>query len=211
MITGLDHIQIAMPRGKEPAARAFYSELLGLRELPKPPQLVARGGCWFSGPGLVLHLGVEEPFVAARKAHPAFRVADLDACQAEELRQLSEQLEARVAAQTEQILVGEREGATIAERARLAREIHDTLAQGLTGIVMQLGAAQRALAVALAAADEHLDLAGRMARESLAEARRSVWNLRSADLDRGDLGDALSGLAERQARIGATALFQQHE
>ncbi len=82
MITGLDHIQIAMPRGKEPAARAFYSELLGLRELPKPPQLVARGGCWFSGPGLVLHLGVEEPFVAARKAHPAFRVADLDACQA---------------------------------------------------------------------------------------------------------------------------------
>jgi signal transduction histidine kinase len=129
--------------------------------------------------------------------------------QAEELRLLSEQLEARVVDQTAQILAGEREGATIAERARLAREIHDTLAQGLTGIVVQLGAAQRALAVAPAAADEHLDLAARMARESLAEARRSVWNLRSADLERGDLGDALSGLAERQARSNTPATFRQ--
>jgi catechol 2,3-dioxygenase-like lactoylglutathione lyase family enzyme len=79
MITGLDHVQLAMPKGGEEAARAFYGGLLGLEELPKPAPLAARGGCWFAAPGAQIHLGVEEPFAPARKAHPALLVADLEA------------------------------------------------------------------------------------------------------------------------------------
>lgn len=80
MIRGLDHIQLAMPRDEEPRARTFYGELLGLREIPKPPELAKRGGLWFELPdGRGLHLGVEEPFLPAKKAHPAFRVLTLDA------------------------------------------------------------------------------------------------------------------------------------
>ena len=82
MITGLDHVQIAMPRGAEGAARAFYAELLGMTERPKPPVLAARGGCWFTSGAAVLHLGVEEPFSPARKAHPAFLAEDIGALQA---------------------------------------------------------------------------------------------------------------------------------
>jgi signal transduction histidine kinase len=115
--------------------------------------------------------------------------------QAQALKELSGQLEARVAAQTALLLAQAQETATMEERTRLAREIHDTLAQGLAGISVQLGAAQRALAHMPAEAPQHLDLAQRMAREALAEARRSVWNLRSQALARGDLADALRGLA----------------
>ena len=79
MITGLDHVQVAMPAGKEGEARAFYGDLLGLREIDKPEPLRARGGCWFAGAGFEFHLGVETPFLAAKKAHPAFRVNDLEA------------------------------------------------------------------------------------------------------------------------------------
>jgi catechol 2,3-dioxygenase-like lactoylglutathione lyase family enzyme len=78
MITGLDHVQLAMPRGKEELARSFYAGLLGMNELPKPPVLAVRGGCWFASGSAVLHLGVEEPFAAARKAHPALLTDDLD-------------------------------------------------------------------------------------------------------------------------------------
>ena len=78
-IVGLDHIQLAMPAGGEPAARRFYGQLLGLAEMRKPAPLDARGGCWFMGVGLQIHLGVERQFAPARKAHPAFLVADLDA------------------------------------------------------------------------------------------------------------------------------------
>ncbi|MCB0078129.1 MAG: VOC family protein [Anaerolineales bacterium] len=78
-IVGLDHLQLAMPRGGEAAARHFYGTLLGLREVTKPPTLRAAGGCWFEGKGISFHLGVEEPFTPARKAHPALRVSDLDA------------------------------------------------------------------------------------------------------------------------------------
>lgn len=81
-ITGLDHVQLAMPQGGEAAARAFYGGLLGLPELAKPAPLAARGGCWFALPGGGLHLGVEEPFSPARKAHPALRVRDLAAARA---------------------------------------------------------------------------------------------------------------------------------
>jgi catechol 2,3-dioxygenase-like lactoylglutathione lyase family enzyme len=78
MITGVDHVQLAMPRGGEDAARAFYGGLLGMSELAKPAVLAVRGGCWFASGNAVLHLGVEEPFRPARKAHPALLVDDLD-------------------------------------------------------------------------------------------------------------------------------------
>jgi signal transduction histidine kinase len=129
--------------------------------------------------------------------------------QAQALAELSQQLEARVEAQTAQLLDQEREAATLAERARLAREIHDTLAQGLTGIVVQLGAAQRALAAKTETADQHIDLAQQMAREALSEARRSVWNLRAPSLERGDLGDALRVLTARFVHSGNAATFEQ--
>lgn len=77
-LAGLDHVQLAMPAGGEDEARRFYHEVLGLAELPKPRPLAARGGCWFAGGGVHLHLGVEEPFRPATKAHPGLLVDDLD-------------------------------------------------------------------------------------------------------------------------------------
>jgi catechol 2,3-dioxygenase-like lactoylglutathione lyase family enzyme len=72
MLIGLDHVQLAAPPGCEQAARDFYGALLGLAELRKPPVLAARGGVWFAlGAGQQLHIGVEQAFVPARKAHPA--------------------------------------------------------------------------------------------------------------------------------------------
>ncbi|MDQ3688980.1 MAG: glyoxalase [Chloroflexota bacterium] len=78
-VIGLDHVQLAMPPGGEPQAREFYGDLLGLHEVEKPAQLADRGGCWFAGPAVHVHLGVEGEFRPARKAHPAFIVADLPA------------------------------------------------------------------------------------------------------------------------------------
>jgi catechol 2,3-dioxygenase-like lactoylglutathione lyase family enzyme len=75
----LDHVQLAMPPGTEDRAEAFYSGLLGIPRVPKPPALARRGGAWFEdGAGLRLHLGVEEGFRPARKAHPALVVEGLD-------------------------------------------------------------------------------------------------------------------------------------
>ncbi|MFA9201468.1 MAG: VOC family protein [Cypionkella sp.] len=79
MIVGLDHLQLAMPAGGEERARAFYGGVLGLSERAKPDDLAVLGGCWFAAPGVELHLGVEEPFRPAAKAHPALLVADLAA------------------------------------------------------------------------------------------------------------------------------------
>lgn len=77
-ILSIDHIQIAMPAGQEDQARAFYVDLLGFIEIPKPAELLKRGGAWFQSYGVQLHLGVEADFRPARKAHPAFLVSDLD-------------------------------------------------------------------------------------------------------------------------------------
>src|SRR5262245_41547073 len=66
-----------MPPGREAEARRFYGEMLGLREIVKPPRLAARGGAWFENAHVKLHLGVEEDFRAARRAHPGLLVADL--------------------------------------------------------------------------------------------------------------------------------------
>jgi len=78
-LTGLHHVQVAMPVGREDDARAFYAGVLGLNEVSKPEHLRARGGCWFrSVDGSVeIHLGVEEGFRPARKAHPALLVDGL--------------------------------------------------------------------------------------------------------------------------------------
>jgi catechol 2,3-dioxygenase-like lactoylglutathione lyase family enzyme len=80
-LTAIDHVQLAAPAGCEQAARAFFGGLLGLRELPKPDALAARGGVWFAvGAEQQLHIGVAAEHVPARKAHPAFRVSEgLDA------------------------------------------------------------------------------------------------------------------------------------
>ncbi|WP_310475357.1 VOC family protein [Sandarakinorhabdus sp.] len=76
-IEALNHVQLAMPPGQEDAARRFYRDLLGIPEVPKPPALAARGGCWFERGALKVHLGVEVDFLPARKAHPAFTVSNL--------------------------------------------------------------------------------------------------------------------------------------
>jgi catechol 2,3-dioxygenase-like lactoylglutathione lyase family enzyme len=76
-VIGIDHVQLAMPPGGEPAAIAFYEGLLGLHHVAKPLHLAVRGGCWFESPATRIHLGVEADFRPARKAHPALLVHDL--------------------------------------------------------------------------------------------------------------------------------------
>src|ERR1700691_4599940 len=76
-IERLEHVQLAMPAGGEALARVFYSGVLEIPEIPKPPHLAKRGGCWFERGDLKVHLGVESDFRAAKKAHPAFLVEDL--------------------------------------------------------------------------------------------------------------------------------------
>lgn len=79
LIAGIDHIQIAAPEGCEAEARRFFGEVLGLEEIEKPAPLRSRGGCWFRVGSGQLHIGVEEDFRPARKAHPAFAVHDVEA------------------------------------------------------------------------------------------------------------------------------------
>lgn len=81
-ILALDHVQLAMPPGREEEARGFYSGVLGIEELPKPPKLAARGGCWFHSGPIRVHLGVQEDFRPATKAHVGFEVDDLDEARA---------------------------------------------------------------------------------------------------------------------------------
>jgi len=76
-IVGLDHVQLAMPPGREAEAESFYTGLLGFVRLPKPEPMASRGGCWFASGSVALHLGVEADFRPARKAHPALVVRDL--------------------------------------------------------------------------------------------------------------------------------------
>jgi catechol 2,3-dioxygenase-like lactoylglutathione lyase family enzyme len=65
-----------MPPGGEETARQFYRDLLGMAEIPKPPELAKRGGCWFESGEVQIHLGVEKDFRPAQKAHPALRCRD---------------------------------------------------------------------------------------------------------------------------------------
>ena len=79
-VRAIDHVQLAMPAGEEAEARAeaFFTGILGLPRVPKPPELAARGGCWFEDGQMKLHLGVEADFRPARKAHPTLVVEHLD-------------------------------------------------------------------------------------------------------------------------------------
>ncbi|MEV0584193.1 VOC family protein [Nonomuraea sp. NPDC050310] len=78
MIVAFHHVLLAAPAGSEPRLREFYAGILGLTEVPKPPELAKRGGVWFRGPGVELHLGIEEGFEPPQKAHFAFLVDNLD-------------------------------------------------------------------------------------------------------------------------------------
>ena len=78
-ILKIDHIQLAMPAGEEDVATSFYDGVLGLTRVAKPEHLARRGGCWFESADVKIHLGVEEGFTPARKAHPALLIDDLDA------------------------------------------------------------------------------------------------------------------------------------
>jgi len=75
----IDHVQLAMPRGAEAEAEGYFLGVLGFEQVPKPAALAVRGGCWFRAGSIVVHLGVEDPFVPARKAHPALLVHGIDA------------------------------------------------------------------------------------------------------------------------------------
>jgi catechol 2,3-dioxygenase-like lactoylglutathione lyase family enzyme len=78
-VIGIHHVQLAMPAGREADAEEFYAGVLGLTPTPKPEPLARRGGRWFRGTGVEVHLGVEAEFRPAREAHPAFRVSGLAA------------------------------------------------------------------------------------------------------------------------------------
>jgi enamine deaminase RidA (YjgF/YER057c/UK114 family) len=86
LVQGIDHVQLAAPPGCEAEGRRFFGELLGLREVPKPPALAARGGLWFQCGAQQIHIGVEADFRAAKKAHAAIRLADEEALEALKLR-----------------------------------------------------------------------------------------------------------------------------
>jgi catechol 2,3-dioxygenase-like lactoylglutathione lyase family enzyme len=73
-LTQIDHVQLAMPVGLEDKAREFYIGILGMTEIAKPPVLAKRGGAWFAVDDVQIHLGVEEDFRAAKKAHVALRL-----------------------------------------------------------------------------------------------------------------------------------------
>lgn len=79
MLVAVDHVQLAAPPGSEPALRDFYGDVLGMAEIPKPPALAGRGGCWFQAGAVQLHLGIEADFRPARKAHPGLRVRNITA------------------------------------------------------------------------------------------------------------------------------------
>jgi|YelNatPaOPRAMG01_1025707.scaffolds.fasta_scaffold22579_2 nitrate/nitrite-specific signal transduction histidine kinase len=101
-----------------------------------------------------------------------------------------------------------RQIAVMEERNRMAREIHDTLAQGFSGIILQLEAAEQALGEDITAAERHLNQARSLARKSLAEARRSVWNLRPQALEQLPLPEALKQEVDRFAQTtGVKAEF----
>jgi catechol 2,3-dioxygenase-like lactoylglutathione lyase family enzyme len=78
LLERLHHVQLAMPEGQEQEARAFFTSVLSMAEIDKPAVLAARGGAWFRSGAVDLHLGIEEAFRPARKAHPGILVADLD-------------------------------------------------------------------------------------------------------------------------------------
>jgi catechol 2,3-dioxygenase-like lactoylglutathione lyase family enzyme len=76
----IDHVQISIPKGKEDEARTFYTDILGLKEIPKPASLMPNGGLWYQVADIELHLGIEQEIITRR--HPAFEIADVAAARA---------------------------------------------------------------------------------------------------------------------------------
>lgn len=76
---GIDHVQLAAPKGSEDHARGFYQHILGFQEVQKPALLQKNGGVWFQAGAIQIHIGIEEPFQPAKKAHPAIRVKNIRA------------------------------------------------------------------------------------------------------------------------------------
>lgn len=74
----IDHVQLAAPSGGEEDARRFFVGVLGMQEIAKPPLLTSRGGVWFASGAVQIHIGIEQDFYPARKAHPALRCHDYD-------------------------------------------------------------------------------------------------------------------------------------
>jgi len=77
-IKAIDHIQLAAPKGSEAEAIKFFNGILGMDEIEKPEELKKRGGVWFGFGTFQIHIGIEEPFSPAKKAHPAFTVESID-------------------------------------------------------------------------------------------------------------------------------------
>ena len=78
-ILQIDHVQLAAPKGSEDRARHFFGDILGLKEIEKPEILKKRGAVWFLIGNQQLHIGIEEPFSPAKKAHPAFEIEQIEA------------------------------------------------------------------------------------------------------------------------------------
>lgn len=77
-ITALDHVNIAIPRAREPEVLRFYREVLGLLEIPKPPELRARGGAWFEAGNAQIHISLEDIESPQSRRHVCILVTDLD-------------------------------------------------------------------------------------------------------------------------------------
>jgi catechol 2,3-dioxygenase-like lactoylglutathione lyase family enzyme len=78
VIAAVDHVQLAAPPGSEDRLRAYYVDVLGMTEIPKPATLAANGGCWFQAGPVQLHLGIEKDFRPSTKAHPGLRVTGIE-------------------------------------------------------------------------------------------------------------------------------------
>ena len=117
----LHHVQLSCPAGGEEGARRFWVEGMGLVEVAKPPVLAARGGAWFRGEAVEVHVGVEEPFVPARRAHPALLLDDPEelARTAERLRDLGFEVAAELGTDRRTVVRarGSRRGAALARCA----------------------------------------------------------------------------------------------
>jgi signal transduction histidine kinase len=122
--------------------------------------------------------------------------------QSYERRQLIEQLQST----QDELAAAERESGRLAERQRLARDLHDTLAQGFVSIVLQLQAAEGELPPGADAARAHLERARRTASDNLTEVRRLVWDLRPEELRASSLGEALGRLTDRLAEDTGVAV-----
>jgi len=172
---------------------------------------------WFTAQRLTIAIAVLLLFSAAgigwtvtvskKHAMLSFLVAERERAQ-RDLQHAYDSLEQRVRERTEQLKIemtarksAEVEfKATLTERTRLARELHDTLEQALTGIALQLDTTARLLARSPADAERHLELARGFMRQSQLELRRSIWDLRSRELEQFDVAGALLHASQQIAR-----------